>query len=427
MKFAKIYCFLLTIFVVIEDLGNTGAADAKPTQQIAAIVNDELITAYDLDSRLSLVVFSTRLPNTPAVRQRLRRQILRALVDEKLTLQEARRRNISVSRRDIRRAKAAIEKQNRLPKNRLDRILEEKNIPLETMEAQLRASVAWAKLLGRRLRPRITIGEDEIDETLSRIKARQGQVEYRLGEILLTIDHPREENSVRRRARSITDQVRKGASFSAIARQFSQNPTAAVGGDLGWVYEADLDKTLGNMVPNMLRGEITKPIRVVTGYRILILRDIRKITEVPATPATIDLRQIFLTLPKSPLSSDIDAKIRLAKTVRDSVKECKEFDLVAKQIGSSRSPKLGKFALRELSSVIRNIVKKIPVGGISEPVQMADGIMLLMVCNREGATKKIVLPDRDTIAKGILRRRLALLARRYMRDIRLAAVIDIRV
>ena len=116
MKFAKIYCFLLTIFIVSENLGNTGAADAKPIQQIAAIVNDELITAYDLDSRLSLVVFSTRLPNTPAVRQRLRRQILRALVDEKLTLQEARRRNISVSRRDIRRAKAAIEKQNRLPK-----------------------------------------------------------------------------------------------------------------------------------------------------------------------------------------------------------------------------------------------------------------------------------------------------------------------
>ena len=427
MKFAKIYCFLLTIFIVSENLGNTGAADAKPIQQIAAIVNDELITAYDLDSRLSLVVFSTRLPNTPAVRQRLRRQILRALVDEKLTLQEARRRNISVSRRDIRRAKAAIEKQNRLPKNRLDRILEEKNIPLETMEAQLRASVAWAKLLGRRLRPRITIGEDEIDETLSRIKARQGQVEYRLGEILLTIDHPGEENSVRRQARSITDQVRKGASFSAIARQFSQNPTAAVGGDLGWVYESDLDKTLSNMVPNMLRGEITKPIRVVTGYRIVILRDIRKITEVTATPATIDLRQIFLTLPKSPLSSDINAKVSLANTVRDSVKECKEFDLIARQIGSSRPPNLGKFALRELSSVIRNIVKKVPVGGISEPVQMADGIMLLMVCNREGATKKIVLPDRDTIAKRILRRRLALMARRYMRDIRLAAVIDIRV
>ena len=405
----------------------SGAACSQTVQRIAAIVNDELITAYDLESRIQLVIFTTQLSNTAEVRRRISSQVLRTLVDERLQLQEAKRRNISVSQRDIEKAKGAIEKRNKLPKGDLNRMLTENRIPRAAMDDQLRTGIAWSKLIGRRLRPRITIGEDEIDEALGRIKARQGQTEYQLGEIVLAVDSPDQEASVRRTAERIADQVRKGARFSAIARQFSQSATAAVGGDLGWIHEAELDETLRDIVPKMARGSTTNPVKTVAGYRILRLLDVRKIAQGAAKPVTLKLRQIFLPVPPPASPKDIKAQIDLAKTVRDTATGCKDFDLLAKELASPRPPNLGVFALKDLSPLIRAVVKDIPAGKISDPVKLPDGVLVLMVCGREGGAVDIKLPERDTISDRILKDRMALMARRYMRDIRLSAVIDIRV
>lgn len=400
---------------------------SQSVQRIAAIVNDELITAYDLESRIRLVIFSTRLSNTVDTRRRIRSQVLRTLIDERLQMQEAKRRNISVSRRDLQRAKETIERQNRLPKGGLERVLRQSGIPLESMDEQLRVGIAWSKLIGRRLRPRITIGEDEIDETLERIRSRQGQTEYRLSEIVLTVDSPDQEANIRRTAERIADQVAKGARFNAIARQFSQSPTAAVGGDLGWQHESELSSTVRKAVTQMGKGSMTSPIKTVAGYRILLLRDIRKVAQSEEKPVTVDLRQIFLPLPGQAPPRDVEAQIDLAKTVRETASSCEDFGALAKEVGSPRPPKLGTFALKDLSPAIRTVVKDVKAGQISDPVKMPDGVLVLMVCGREGGTSVIKLPERDAIADRLMRDRMALSARRYMRDIRLSAVIDVRV
>jgi peptidyl-prolyl cis-trans isomerase SurA len=403
------------------------AARAQSVQRIAAIVNDELITAYDLESRIRLVMFSTRLSDTADTRRRITNQVLRTLIDERLQLQEAKRRNISVSKGDIQRAKATIEKQNNMPKGGLERMLTEGSIPHSAMDAQLRTGIAWSKLIGRRLRPRITIGEDEIDEALTHIKTRQGQTEYRLGEILLAVDSPDEEATVRRTAERIVDQIEKGARFSAIARQFSQSATAAVGGDLGWTHEAELDEALRDVVPKLGDGAMTSPIKTVAGYRIVRMLGVRKIAQTAGKPITLDLRQIFLPLPGAAAPADIEAQIDLAKTVRDTARNCKDFGDLAKEVGSPRPPNLGKFSLKDLSPAIRTVVKDVKAGKISDPIKMPGGVMVLMVCGREGGGGEIKLPERNAIADRLMEERMALSARRYMRDIRLSAVIDIRV
>jgi peptidyl-prolyl cis-trans isomerase SurA len=427
MKMAITLRILAAILIFSGATTIASAVKSQSVQRIAAIVNDELITAYDLESRIRLVIFSARLPNTIDTRRRIRGQVLRTLIDERLQMQEAKRRNISVSRQDLQRARETIEQQNGLPRGGLERVMKENDIPLETINEQLRTGIAWSKLIGRRLRPRITIGEDEIDESLERIRSRQGQTEYRLSEILLTVDSPDQETNSRRTAERIVDQVTKGARFDAIARQFSQSATAAVGGDLGWQHESELDDTLREIVGRMREGSMTSPIKTVAGYRILLLRDTRKIAQSESTPITLELRQIFLPLPEQPGTSDVEAQIDLAKTVRDTAGSCGDFSEIAKEVGSPRPPSLGKFALKDLSPAIREVVKDVPAGKVSDPVKMPDGVMLLMVCNRDGGTSVIKLPDRDEIADRLMNERMSLGARRYMRDIRLAAVIDVRV
>jgi len=427
MKLVKIFGLIVITTVLPILAWKTAQCGAQSVQRIAAIVNDELITEYDLETRIKFVIFSTRLPDKPKVRKRLRPQVLRSLIDEKLRLQETQRQNISVSKREVDRAKQTIERQNRLPKNSLARILGAKNIPVETLESRLRTAIAWSKLVGRRLKPRITIGEDEIDEAIEKIRLRQGETEYNLNEILLTIDEPTEESGVYNTALRIIKLIRAGADFSGIARQFSKSATAEVGGRVGWVHESELTKLARETISKTKAGEITIPIRTVSGYRILLLKDVRKAKEAHEATVSVGLRQIFLPIRKTSTESEIKAKVSLARSLNKRIKSCTEVELLAQRIGSTKSAKLEKYRLNQLNPRIRSIVKKIPLEKFSQPIRMPTGIMVLIVCDREARNKKRILPTRKIIADRLLRDRLTLRIRRYMRDIRLAAVIDIRV
>jgi peptidyl-prolyl cis-trans isomerase SurA len=408
-------------------LASAAGAEAQTVQRIAAIVNDEVISAYDLQTRMKLVLFSTRLADTPEVRQRIAPQVLRTLIDERLQLQEAEKRNISVTEQDIAKAFELIEQDNKLPKGKLEGLLAENGVTRDTMVSQIRANVAWSKLLGRRIRPRINIGDDEVDETLARIRSRQGQTEYRLGEIVLPVDSPDDETNVQRTAERIADQVTQGARFEAIARQFSQSPTAAVGGDLGWVHEAELEPALREAISKMSVGAITAPIKTVTGYRLILLQAERKIAHGAATEVSVDLQQVYLPLPPQPATADIEAQTDLAKTLQSSASGCQDFRKLAAEVGSPNPPELGKFKLTNLSSQIRAAVQELPVGKVSDPVKMPEGILLLMVCSREGGKTEAKLPERDEIADQLFQERMSLMSRRYLRDIRLSAVVDIRI
>jgi peptidyl-prolyl cis-trans isomerase SurA len=402
-----------------------GPATGQNVQRIAAIVNDEVISAHDLLARIRLVIVSTRLRDTPKTRQRIAPQVLRALIDERLQLQEAKRRNVSVTKRDLRTALSELEKRNNVPAGNFAKFLRRNNMSPDTVLAQIRAGIAWSKLVRRRLRPRVTIGEDEVDEAFARLEANRGKTEYRLSEIFLTIDSPQDEPRVRREADRLAEQIRGGAKFGALARQFSQSASAAVYGDLGWIAESDLGPELSSVALKIGKGEVATPIRSVSGYRILMLQGRRKIAAADASKVKLSLKQIFLPVPKNALVADVTSHIDLAKTVRGSMSGCESVDSIAKEVGSSRPAELGTFQLSDLSPLIRTAVDDLEVGQPSQPVRMPGGVAVLMVCQR--VAPEVKLPGREEISDQLVRRRLDMMARRYLRDIRRAAVVDVRI
>ena len=78
-----------------------GGAGAQNSLRIAAVVNDDIISVYDLNARLSLALASSKVRNKAEARRRLAPQVLRTLIDDKLKLQEARRLSIRASKKDI--------------------------------------------------------------------------------------------------------------------------------------------------------------------------------------------------------------------------------------------------------------------------------------------------------------------------------------
>ena len=398
---------------------------AQQVQRIAAIVNDDVVSMFDLKARIQMVIETSGLTATPELRRRLAPQVLRSLIDERLRLQEAKRRNISVTKRNIKSAISQIAKQNNMPAKEFERLLAARKSFRHTVVSKLRADIAWVKLINRRLRPRITVGQDEIEEVMKRIKSRRGQTEFRISEIFLPIDSPERAPEIRRGAERLVRQLRSGARFQVMARQFSQSASASVGGDLGWIHRGELDDDLDRIISTLKQGQISDPVPTPAGIRIIKLAGKRRILGGKPGDTVVALRRIFLPLPRNAARDDIATQLDLANVLRETVSGCADMLRAGREVNPGSSTKLGRIKMGDLSLPVRAAVSALPVGKISPPIRTSKGVSLFMVCQRD--EPKGGLPKREEIEKQIRRGRLGMMSRRYLRDLRNAAVVDLRV
>ena len=263
LRFVFLFCGLAACSV----------AQAQQAGRIVAVVNDDIITRYDVIARLGIALSSSNVQDTPEIRRRLGSQILRTLMDERLQSQEAGRLGVRVSEREIERQIETIEKRNDLPPGGLVRFFRNNRLDIEALKEHLRVEAAWSTVVARRIAPRIEVGAGEIDARLAERRAAAGSAEYAASEIFLELDDPARESEVRAAAEGIAAQLRAGASFDGLARQFSQSSSAAVGGDLGRVRAGQLDARLEAALDALPPNGVSAPVRLEDGFYILLLRE----------------------------------------------------------------------------------------------------------------------------------------------------------
>ena len=397
-------------------------AAAQQVQAIAAIVNDQVISAFDVEQRVKLVIVSTRLRDTPENRKRVRGQVLRNLIDETLQLQEAQRAGIKVQGSEIQRAFATLEQQNKMPKGGLLRFLDQAGIARETLERQITAEIAWSRLIGRRIAPTITIGDEEIDEMLARVKSNADVELSRIAEIFLPVDSPNEEPEIEATAQRLVQQLRGGADFGAIARQFSRGASASDGGDVGWMQPGQLAPRLDEALAQMEPGQVSDPIRSTGGFYIVRLLDRRRPGAVDAMQVSLTLKQLLLPGPSA--EADKDEAKRRASDLAGQIAGCDGMEAAARGIEGAQVVDLGQVRLGEMPERIRAAVADLQAGQVSTPLEAGPNLMLLAVCERDAP--EVETPSRETVGEQLRRQRAALLAHRYLRDLRRAAVVELR-
>jgi len=394
-------------------------------ERIAAVVNDDVVSVYDINNRLNLVLATSGMPNNPEVRDRLRPQVMRTLIDERLELQEAKRINALATDADVQAAIGRIESANRMPPGTLVPALTREGISVDSLNQQIKAGLSWQKVVERQLRPSLGVGDDEIDEVLDRIKADKGTTEYLLAEIYLAVDSPDQDAEIHNRMLDMIEQMHRGTAFSAVAQQFSQAASASQGGDIGWVERGQLDPEVQKAIEDMDINHATMPIRTPTGYYVYLLRDKRTLAAANPEDATVTLAQLVLPLEPGATADDIKAQKELANTVRQDVKGCDDLKHAAGELHVEYADPTPDLKIRDLNPAIRPAVLNLKVGEASEPLQSDTGITLVMVCDRQDPPEQ--MPSRDQIADNLTRQRLDLIARRYLSDLRRQAFIDVRV
>ncbi|HUN53256.1 MAG TPA: peptidylprolyl isomerase [Candidatus Sulfotelmatobacter sp.] len=399
-------------------------ASANIVEGIAAVVNDDVISAHDLDLRMRLIFSSTGQPDTPQNRARIREQVIRGLIDERIEMQEAKRLGVKVSDADMDRAYSLLEKQNHVEKGRFEQFLAAKGVSKEALDPQLRAEIAWSRILQEQEAPTIDISDEDVADAIAKLKANRDQPESLVSMIFLPVDTPDQDEPVRTSAQRIVADLHNNNNFAAAARQFSRDQTAQAGGDIGWVQAGTLPEEVDSTLAKMQPGQISDPIRSLGGYYIIQLRERRQATGFRPEDAQLTMRQIILPLAKDAPKDAVESTIALASSISESVEGCDDVGRVIKELHSNQPNEEINVRLGDMPVPVRPLVANLQVGKATQPMRNENFVRILVLCNR--VDKKATIPTPEEMRQTLLNRRLEQLSRRYLRDLRRDAIVEIR-
>lgn len=419
-------CILFSCIFTSHAYAAKATQVATTSSAIVAVVNDEAITGYDLTARTNFVLATTKISNSPESLARLKPQILRALIDEKLQLQEARKNNIDLSDKEVEQAVAAIENQREMEPGAINKMLSANRIPEDTFTNQVRAQIVWGKLLQRKVRTQIKITDDEVAQMVRRLSTPVVKQELKIAILQLPVDKPARDKEVLKAAEKIVLEVRGGADFEELARQFAGG-SAREGGKLAsfWVQPDDLDPFIAKSLQGAKPGTISDPLKNSLGYTLIKVYDVRALPGQAPTGTEITLKEITLTLRSSADEKQMEGLKAVAEEVIKKPGTCEDTKVDAPS-GSSASINVQKTTqmLADLPAAVRVIADGMKVGDVSSPFASDEGVKIYMLCGkREGVTATV---DTEHAKAAVYQQRMELEAQKYMRNLRRDAFIEVR-
>jgi peptidyl-prolyl cis-trans isomerase SurA len=404
---------------------------------IAATVNDESISDYELRQRVALFVATSGLQPSPEDMKRIRSQMLSKMEDEKLQLQEAVKKHITVSPVEVDKQVNSLLAQNHLTIEQLRTILTNAGASELALRSQITAQIAWQKTVQDEYSSVVNISPAQIDAEVQRYADGANKPHFLVSEIFLPVSSPEKDADVLTNAQSIEAQLAAGAQFQVVAHQFSQNPAASQGGSIGWVHEGQLAAELNDALVKMTPNAVSAPIRSAGGYYILQLQARQepvgtKIADVSvgvtASPdGTLNLTRLLLPLGAAPTKSIVDAGLKVANQIRTSFSGCASLKTISQKIPGSVFMDLGNMKPSDLSPEIQKALAETHPGETTTPLLSEAGVELIARCDKPVEVQTAyVLPTREQVEEELFDQQISALANRYLRDLKRDADVEVR-
>jgi peptidyl-prolyl cis-trans isomerase SurA len=405
------------------------AAPAQPqgiSESVAAVVNDDIISTYDLAQRMRLLIATSGVQPTEQTLPQFQREALISLVDERLQFQELRRvekeQKIDIVATDdeVNEDITQLAQQNNMTREQFEAFLASRGISPDTLREQIRANISWQRWIRGRYGSRLRVGDDQIAATEARLKAAAAKPQYQISEVFIDANRVGGMPQATQGAQQLVTQMQQGAPFPAVARQFSAAPTAATGGDAGWVSQGDLPAEVETVLAQMRPGQLSQPIPVRDGVYIIFLRDKRA----GGAAELVNLKQAAVPLAQGATPTDEQAAREKLAALRPQITNCQTLEAAAAKVTGVVAGDLGEAELADLAPQFRQAAEALQVGQVSEPIRTAAGMHLVAVCGRRSAAEQAV--NREQIENRLFGQQLSMIARRYMRDLRNSATIETR-
>ena len=361
---------------------------------IAAVVNQELVTAGEVERRLEAARANAsrqgiRLP----AETELRRQVFDALIEERVIITAARESGMRVEEVELDRAVQSVAAQNRFTMAQLHERLRTDGSDMTRFRASLRDQLLIEKLREREVYPRIRISDEDVEQYLAeQRRAAAAEAQLNLAQILVTVPEGAAESVVTARRALIEAamaRLKAGEPFDRVAREVSEDGNREKGGEIGLRPAARLPDLFTEAVKSLKVGELSAtPLRSGAGFHVLKLLERRGGDLALATVTQTRARHVLLRT-SAQLTADVATR-RLTEYRSAIESGQRTFEDVARQFSEDGSAAaggdLGWTQPGVMVPEFETAMNALAVGGLSAPVLSRFGVHLIQVLERREAT-----------------------------------------
>ena len=387
---------------------------------IVATVNDRVITGFDLRQRMLLLIAMTQVQPTPENLPAIQQQALNALIEEQLqALEISKYESLIIPDEEIDREIADTAQQVGTTAEAYVDFLRQAGIRPSTLREQIRTEIGWRELVGGRFGARARVSQAQVDQALRQAEAEATKPQYLIGEIYLEAARVGGQQAALNGAQQLVAQMVQGAPFQAVARQFSAAPSAISGGDAGWVVQGAVNPQLQATLDTLEVGQLSNPIPVDGGVYIIYMRDKRS----GAATSLVSLKQVMIEMPETASEAEVAAATQRLTALQPQLTCDTMLTRATSETGLLGSD-LGEADVSNLAPQFQQIARSAELGSVSTPVRTPLGLHLIGVCGRRAGGPEV--PSRQEIDFRLRNANLSMLARRYMRDLRADALIEMK-
>ena len=391
---------------------------------IIATVNGKPITNYDVEQRSLFLGYATNIEITDQNRDRLYEDSLQLIIEDKLRLQAAQDMLPDIEAVVLPQARDFINQNFGNDTTSGNRVLTNDGIDPLTVQQKYTSDLAWSNFISAKFADKFQNIEERIDEEIERIRQNASKPQIKLAEIVLTPSPTRNIEQTRALADEMVAAIRKGASFTEIARQYSVSGSSGRGGDVGWAMSEKLPKSFRDALRSIENGAVTEPVLLDGAIYILRKSGERKDGIVDASQSRVWLARAILPLTAD--ASDADRLEAGARIERDteSITTCDGLDTLNATYQSGAVSRLNDMLVGDLAPQMQKLVASLEIGVPSEPLSFAEGIASMMVC--ELLEPQLQLPPREEIRQALIDKIFGSLGERQLQRLRRTAVIERR-
>ena len=398
--------------------------------RVIAVVNDEVITRYELNEQRKAVVAQLKRQGVAMPPDaELDAQVLERFINEKVQLQYAREYGIRADEEVVNASLQRIAADNKMSMQQFVAALKKDGVTIEKFRDELKNEIVLSRLRDREVESRVTVTDSEIDNYLAIAKAQgASQAEYQLAHILVLVPEqatPDQIETRKKRAEEAARQLKAGTAFGQVAAVFSDSNDAAQGGALGW-RQADRLPTIYADAANKLKpGETSDVLRSANGFHIVRLIE-KRAGEQKSIVEQNKTRHILVRV--NDLVSESEAKSKIER-LRDRIAGGAKFEDIAKlgsEDGSAqKGGELGWMSPGETVPEFEAAMTKAPLNTVVGPVRTQFGFHLLEVTERR--SQDVTTERTRQSARVALRERKADEAyQTWLRELRDRATVEVK-
>ncbi len=388
-------CVALLLLAGLIGIASSAVAQQRRViDRIVAVVDDDAIFESDVEQAVRQSLIQRGLTSVPAdEREKLFDEALQILINDKLVIAQASRLGIDVPFSEVEAEVNKAIEENRKALGGDDAFnaqLAAEGLTLDDLKRMYRVQIKNRMLVERVLRRDMERKRTEPTEQELRALFEEHKSELpqrpevaHLQTIFMGFDtSPGASNASRTKIEAIRARITAGEDFGEVAKKESEDPSGALGGDLGFLRPADLrEPAFANAVSKLKVGEVSQPVLTVYGHHLIQITEERK--------ATGEVRVRHILVRAQPTDTDIDEVFKRANFVYDEIKRGVPFDSLA--AANNTDPAAGKYGdlgwvrVGELPQFFQDVLKDMKPGDVSQVLRESAGFRIVKLLEREAS------------------------------------------